>query len=140
MASYIDKVLIPGEQVLHRARISKWSLAPLIALGIVLLPVVVGLVFLVWAWIRYATTELAITNKRVIAKSGLIERKTIEMFIAKVESVQVDQGVLGRIFDFGTVTVSGTGIQSAPFTSIADPLLFRKNFMTAADTTAAKPA
>jgi uncharacterized membrane protein YdbT with pleckstrin-like domain len=138
MASYIDKVLIPGEQVVYRARISKWSLAPLIFFGILLLPIVVGLVLLVWAWIRYATTELAVTNKRVIAKTGLIRRKTVELFISKVESVQVDQGVLGRIFDFGTVTLTGTGVQSAPFKSIADPLQFRKLFMTAADSPAAR--
>lgn len=138
MASYIDKVLIPGEHVVYRARISKWSLAPLLFFGVLLLPVVIGLFLLIWAWIRYATTELAVTNKRVIAKTGLIQRKTVELFISKVESVQVDQGILGRIFDYGTVTLTGTGVQSAPFKSIADPLQFRKLFMTAADTPAAR--
>ena len=138
MASYVESVLIPGEQVVHLARVSKWSLAPMLFFGVLLLPVVIGLFLLLWAWIRYATTELAITNKRVIAKTGLIQRKTIEMFISKVESVQVDQGILGRMFDFGTVTLTGTGVQSAPFRSIADPLLFRKSFMSAADTPAAK--
>ena len=133
MASYIDKVLIGGEQVLYRARISRWSLAPLLLLGILLLPIGVGLIFLIWAWARYASTELAITNKRVIAKTGLIERKTVEMFIAKVESIQVEQSVLGRLLNYGTVVISGTGIHSAPFTSIADPLTLRKHFMTAAD-------
>lgn len=134
MASYIDKVLIGGEQILYRARISLWSLAPLLLLGVVLLPVGVGLIFLIWAWVRYASTELAVTNKRVIAKTGLIERKTIEMFIAKVESIQVEQSVLGRLLNYGTVVVSGTGVHSAPFKSIADPLTLRKHFMTAADT------
>jgi uncharacterized membrane protein YdbT with pleckstrin-like domain len=138
MASYVESVLIPGEQVVHRARISKWSLAPLLFFGVLLLPIGVGLILLVWAWIRYATTELAVTNKRVIAKTGLIQRKTVELFISKVESVQVDQGILGRIFDYGTVTLTGTGVQSAPFKSIADPLRFRKLFMTAADTPAAR--
>ncbi|HWA37027.1 MAG TPA: PH domain-containing protein [Burkholderiales bacterium] len=138
MASYVESVLIPGEQVVHRARISKWSLAPLLFFGVLLLPVGIGLVLLVWAWIRYATTELAVTNKRVIAKTGLIQRKTVELFISKVESVQVDQGILGRIFDYGTVTLTGTGVQSAPFKSIADPLRFRKLFMTAADSPAAR--
>jgi uncharacterized membrane protein YdbT with pleckstrin-like domain len=133
MASYIDKVLIGGEQVLYRARISRWSLAPLLLLGILLLPIAVGLIFLIWAWARYASTELAITNKRVIAKTGLIERKTVEMFIAKVESIQVEQSVLGRLLNYGTVVISGTGIHSAPFMSIADPLTLRKHFMTAAD-------
>lgn len=138
MASYIDEVLIPGEQIVYRARISKWSLAPLLFFGVVLLPIGIGLILLAWAWIRYATTELAITNKRVIAKTGLIQRRTVELFTSKVESVQVDQGVLGRLFNFGTVTLTGTGVQSAPFRSIADPLQFRKSFMTAADTPADK--
>jgi uncharacterized membrane protein YdbT with pleckstrin-like domain len=133
MASYIDKVLIDGEQVLYRARVSLWTLAPLLVLGVILLPIGVGLLFLIWAWARYASTELAITNKRVIAKTGLIRRKTVEMFIAKVESIQVEQSVLGRLLDYGTVVISGTGIHSAPFKGVADPLTLRKHFMTAAD-------
>lgn len=135
MASYIDQVLIKDEQVIYRGKISIVTLLPLILLGLITLPVFgLGLVFLIMAWIKYATTELAITNKRVIAKSGLIQRKTMEMFLSKIESVQVEQGILGRIFDYGTVTISGTGIHSAPFADMAAPLEFRKHFMAAADT------
>ncbi len=137
MASYIDQVLIQGEALIYRARISIVSLLPLILLGLVALPLFgLGLVFWIWAWIKYATTELAITNKRVIAKSGLIQRKTMEMFLNKIESVQVEQGVLARMFDYGTVTISGTGVSSAPFANIAAPLEFRKHFMAAADSQA----
>ena len=57
----------------------------------------------------------------------------VMMFIAKVESIQVEQSVLGRLLNYGTVVISGTGIHSAPFASIADPLTLRKHFMTAAD-------
>ena len=89
--------------------------------------------FWLWAWIVYTTTELAVTNKRVIAKTGLIQRRTIEMFLEKIESIQVDQSVLGRLFNFGSVVISGTGVHSAPFKSISDPLALRKNFMMAAD-------
>ena len=117
-----------------RPRISKWSLWPFILIGAVTLPLFgIGLLFWLWAWIIYATTELAITNKRVIAKTGLIQRRTIEMFLEKIESIQVDQGVLGRLFNFGSVVISGTGVHSAPFKSISDPLALRKNFMMAAD-------
>ena len=134
MSSYVDDVLINDERVMYRARISRWSLWPFILLGVVLLPAYgVGLLFWLWAWIVYATTELAITNKRVIAKTGLIQRRTIEMFLEKIESIQVDQSVLGRMFNFGSVVISGTGVHSAPFKSIADPLALRKNFMMAAD-------
>ena len=134
MASYIDQVLIPGEALVYRARISVISLMPLILLGLVTIWLVIGLVFWIMAWIKYATTELAITNKRVIAKSGLIQRKTMEMFLNKIESVQVEQGILGRMFDYGTVTLAGTGVNAAAFADIAKPLEFRKHFMAAADT------
>ncbi len=134
MSSYVDGVLISDEHVMYRARISLWSLWLPILLGVITLPLFgVGLLFWLWAWITYATTELAITNKRVIAKSGLIQRRTIEMFLEKIESIQVDQSVLGRLFDFGSVIISGTGVHSAPFRNISDPLALRKSFMMAAD-------
>jgi uncharacterized membrane protein YdbT with pleckstrin-like domain len=134
VSSYVDEVLINDERVMYRARISIWSLWPFILLGVILLPAYgIGLLFWLWAWIVYSTTELAITNKRVIAKTGLIERRTIEMFLEKIESIQVDQSVLGRLFNFGSVVISGTGVHSAPFKSISDPLSLRKNFMMAAD-------
>jgi uncharacterized membrane protein YdbT with pleckstrin-like domain len=134
MSSYVDDVLINDERVMYRARISIWSLWPFILVGVILLPAYgIGLLLWLWAWIVYSTTELAITNKRVIAKTGLIQRRTIEMFLEKIESIQVDQSVLGRLFNFGSVVISGTGVHSAPFKSISDPLSLRKNFMMAAD-------
>jgi uncharacterized membrane protein YdbT with pleckstrin-like domain len=153
MASYIDQVLINDERVIYRARLSKWSMWPqilfgalLVALsivglllwrqipfGVLFVPLFVGLVLWLWAWIVYATTELAITNKRVIAKTGMIERRTTEMFLEKIESIQVDQSILGRLFDFGSVVISGTGVHSAPFKNISDPLALRRSFMMAAD-------
>ena len=134
MSAYVDGVLINDERVMYRARISKWSLWPFIAFGALLLPLFgVGLLLWIWAWIIYATTELAITNKRVIAKTGLFQRRTIEIFLEKIESIQVDQSVFGRMFNFGSVVISGTGVHSAPFKNISDPLALRKNFMMAAD-------
>src|SRR4026209_2314172 len=106
MASYIDQVLINDGRVLYRARLSKWSLWPQILSGALLVPLFgIGLLLWLWAWILYATTELAITNKRVIAKTGLMQRRTIEMFLEKIESIQVDQIVLGRLFNVGSVVI-----------------------------------
>jgi len=134
VSSYIDAVLINDERVLYRARISMWSLWPYVLFGALLIPLFgVGLLLWLWAWIVFATTELAITNKRVIAKTGLMQRRTIEMFLEKIESIQVDQSVLGRLFNFGSVVISGTGVHSAPFKNISDPLALRRNFMMAAD-------
>ena len=97
MSSYVDDVLIKDEAVLYRAKLSAWSFFWWIVLGLLLLPAF-GLGLLLWiaAWIIYISTELAITNKRIIAKSGLIERKTMEMFLGKVESIQVDQSIADR--------------------------------------------
>jgi uncharacterized membrane protein YdbT with pleckstrin-like domain len=128
MASYVDRALIEGESVTYIGHISLWSLAHLIILGFLLLPVGVGLVFWLVAYIRYKTTELAVTNKRVIAKFGFISRHTVELNINKVESIQVIQSVLGRIFNFGSLIIAGTGSQQAPIPGISAPA-----FMAAQD-------
>lgn len=131
MASYIEGSLLSDETILHQGRISLWSMFPLIFFGVILTPVVFGLVLLVIAYIRYQTTELAITNKRVVVKTGLISRKIIEINIAKVESVEVAQSVLGRLFDFGSLSISGTGFNQAPIPNISDPMTFRKALIQA---------
>jgi uncharacterized membrane protein YdbT with pleckstrin-like domain len=134
MASYVDQNLLAGESVVRRSEVSLWSLAPRIALGVVLLPLAgLGLVFLVWAWILYKTTEFAVTDKRIIAKTGLISRNTVEMFLDKVESLHVEQSVMGRLFDFGTITIRGTGATEESFRNISTPLELRRQFMQAAD-------
>jgi uncharacterized membrane protein YdbT with pleckstrin-like domain len=129
MGSYVDSNLIKGEEVQYEGKTSIWSLLPKILLGLLLLPFL-GLGLLLWisAAITYYTTELAITNKRVVAKFGLIRRNTVEMNISKVESIQVDQGILGRIFNYGSVLVAGAGDPKAPIPGISNPLVFKKNF------------
>jgi uncharacterized membrane protein YdbT with pleckstrin-like domain len=134
MASYVESVLISGETVLHHGRVSLWPHAWKIVLGILLLPVVVGLGLLIWVLIIYKTTEIAITNKRIIAKFGFISRSTTEINLQKIESLQVDQGVMARIFGYGTIVVAGAGTPNLRIPGIADPLLFRKHFMEATDT------
>ena len=134
MASYIEGALVSGEQIVHTGRVSLWGLWHLIALGVLLLPAFgIGLIFLVIAYIRYKSTELAVTTKRIIVKSGFIRRQTVEINLSKAESIQVDQGILGRVFDFGTLVISGTGTSHAPLVGIAEPLAFRKAFIEAQD-------
>ena len=79
------------------------------------------------AFVRRATTELAVTDHRVIYKTGLLARHTIEMNRDKVESVDVDQTLIGRIFGYGTIIVRGTGGSLEPIRTIGDPLTFRSN-------------
>jgi uncharacterized membrane protein YdbT with pleckstrin-like domain len=129
--SYIDDSLIEGEKILHRARVSWWSQFWLVLLGILLLVVVIGLFFLVAAWIKVRSTEIAITNRRVIAKFGFIKRDTVEINLEKVEALKVEQGFLGRMLNYGTVFISGAGTSVAPIRDIADPLVFRRKFMEA---------
>ena len=93
--------------------------------------VVVGLFFLAYAWIRVRSTEIAITNRRVIAKFGFIDRHTVEINLEKVEALRVDQGVLGRMLNYGTIHITGAGTSVAPMPDIADPLVFRRKFMEA---------
>lgn len=141
MASYVDSVLIEGESVMHRGRVSLWPHAWKIVLGILLLPALgLGLVLLAWVWIIYSTTEIAITNKRIIAKFGFISRSTIEINLPKVESVQVDQSVMGRMLDYGTIIVAGAGTPNLSVPGAAAPLEFRKHFMEATDRLQARPA
>ena len=129
--SYIDESLVQGEVVVHRARVSWWSQFWLVFLGILTLVVVVGVVFLIWAWIRVRSTELAITNRRIIAKFGFVKRHTVEINLEKVEALKVEQGVWGRILNYGTIFISGSGSSVAPIPNIADPLVFRRKFMEA---------
>jgi uncharacterized membrane protein YdbT with pleckstrin-like domain len=92
----------------------------------------VAVVPLVKAWYQSWITEIAVTNRRVIYKKGLIRLKTNEMNMDKVESVQVDQSVLGRMFDFGTVKILGTGEGFEALQTIAGPIKLRNCIITGA--------
>lgn len=138
MSSYIRSALIGGEKVVYQARVSWLSQLPAIVIGLATLPFWgIGILFLLTAYIRYKTTELAFTNKRVIAKFGFISRKTVELNVIKVESVQVNQGIFGRILNYGTLVFSGAGNPQAPIPGISDPMSFRRSFMEFQDRKAA---
>jgi uncharacterized membrane protein YdbT with pleckstrin-like domain len=134
MASYVEQALTRGESVLHLGRTSWWSLSGYLVLGVVLLPVGVGLILLALAWVKQRSTELAVTNKRVITKFGFIQRDTVELNIQKVESVQVQQGIMGRMLAFGTIVIAGGGSPQAPVPGISDPMGFRRAFLEAQET------
>jgi len=84
----------------------------------------------VWLALRGAivmfTTEFAVTNRRIMAKRGFIRRHTLEILLSQVESVSVNQDVLGRVLNFGTVTVTGTGGTSESFRAIVNPVGVRR--------------
>jgi uncharacterized membrane protein YdbT with pleckstrin-like domain len=146
MASYVESVLAPGERVVHHAAISHWNYAFSYLVGIVCLGIaasalasnsqgrapiagaaaLIGLAIILIAAIRRATTELVLTDRRIIAKRGFIRRDTVEMNLGKVESLHVNQGLLGRLLDFGDVTVVGTGSSLEPLRGISQPLELRR--------------
>jgi uncharacterized membrane protein YdbT with pleckstrin-like domain len=144
--TYVDKNLIPGEFVVYRGSLTRlpyaWSLAAA-ALAIaaavfrndipgrhhwVVPEVLAVLAVLAWLWarIRITSAEFAVTNRRVMIKLGVVQRRTVETMLRKAEGVAVDQGLAGRIFDFGTITVTGTGGTRETFEDIAAPLEFRR--------------
>jgi uncharacterized membrane protein YdbT with pleckstrin-like domain len=147
--SYVDSQLLPSETVLYRARLHR-SLytVPFIfgalALAMIVfamsqhqfwwvvlsLAVIAGVTFVV-SWLRSASSEFAVTDKRVIIKVGWIRRRTLETMLAKVEGVGVDQSLTGRLLGFGTIVVTGTGGTKEEFDRIADPLEFRRQVQAA---------
>lgn len=88
--------------------------------------VVVAVYRLLKAWSRMRCTELAVTSQRVMAKFGWIRRRTVEINHNMVEGITVDQGLMGRLFDFGTLTIRGAGGGQTPIPTIAHPLEFRR--------------
>jgi uncharacterized membrane protein YdbT with pleckstrin-like domain len=148
---YVRKVLQPGETLVYEATLSWIGYLPgLLVLVTALIMFVVGgelfgwplwvdivaglvALFGLWllgaAWFERWTTEVAITDRRIIHKTGFIRRNTIEMSVEKVESVDVKQSLLGRIFDYGDVIVRGTGAGLAPLTKIDSPLTFRSKLI-----------
>ncbi|MEJ0070686.1 MAG: PH domain-containing protein [Pseudomonadota bacterium] len=109
------------------ALIASWQI-PDIEIGAQLLAAILfvfGIVVFLHAWIIRATTEVVVTDRRIIHKRGVISRHTEEMNITKVETVDVDQGIWGRILGYGTLIVRGTGGSWEPLRRLASPLQIR---------------
>jgi uncharacterized membrane protein YdbT with pleckstrin-like domain len=149
MSKYIDDSLNAGETVRYTARVSLWrySFHFLIgaALALISLRGLVGatqwlhsvstalLVVLVSPFIARSATELVITNKRLIAKYGLVTTHSIEIRFDKIETVRVSQGLLGRILNYGDIIVTGTGSTFDPIRGIAGAARFRTELNQAMD-------
>jgi uncharacterized membrane protein YdbT with pleckstrin-like domain len=155
--NYVRRVLQPGERIIYESRLHPVIFTRAVLAGIICLVLIVSAMYeaasqtqylslALWiaaaifgvlaawvglhAYIRRATTEFAVTDQRVIYKIGLLGRHTLEMNRAKVESVDVDQSILGRLFDYGTIIVRGTGGSLEPIRRIAAPLTFRSHITT----------
>ena len=139
---YIEANLLPGETVVQRARLHwivflKAIVVVVLGLGLYFLqPIVggvvagIGLLMAVPPWLERVTSEFGVTSKRVIIKVGLVQRRTLELLIRQVEAISVDQSLTGRILNFGTITLSGTGGVRETFHNISNPLEFRRSIQS----------
>lgn len=135
--SYLERTISGDETIEYTAK-THWIVYVLPVLFIPLYGI--GLLFLLFAWLYTISTDLGVTNKRVIGKWGFISRRTIEQRLDKIEGVQVHQGIVGRILDYGTIIVTGTGGSGTPIPNIAQPLEFRAAVNAAMDSAHSVPA
>jgi uncharacterized membrane protein YdbT with pleckstrin-like domain len=125
-------IYIPGVGFLILAVVAYWVgtrevSAYSLWTGIAAVLAIVAAILLFSAWFRRYTTEIAVTNRRIIYKRGFISRRTIEMQMDKVESVDVDQTIWGRIFGYGDITIRGVGVGIEPLKNIDAPIEFRNH-------------
>lgn len=144
--SYVKKDLIPGEKLIYETGLH-WSVLvwPVIiavivtASGVVCVLqkdtdflyagaalLVVALVIVGVAMFRRSAVEMAVTNRRVIIKTGIASRRSLEIMLAKVESIGIEESAMGRMLGYGTLTIHGTGGTPEPFSRIAHPSEFRR--------------
>jgi uncharacterized membrane protein YdbT with pleckstrin-like domain len=141
--TYAESVLQPGEKIIIAERLHwivyaspilttsigisllafEWLGGGSVVLGALIL--IIGILTLVRAWFNRWITEFAVTTRRVIYKKGFISRHTSEMNMDKVESVDVSQSLLGRVLDFGSIHVLGTGQGIEHLHRIGAPLKLR---------------
>ncbi len=118
MGSYVNGHLIKDESVVYETKyhwVIFFTLKSLFTLTI-------------YAWLKRWLSEFVITNRRVVIKEGFIARKTFEMNLSKIETVNVDQSIMGRILNYGSITIIGTGGTTETFPDIAHPMTFKRRF------------
>jgi uncharacterized membrane protein YdbT with pleckstrin-like domain len=146
---YIDDNLVAGEKVMYRAHLH-WVIYIPVVFALLLLSAM-GVAFraaentkdiawlffvlaplpLIKPYLLHRFSEFAVTDKRVLVKTGILQRHTLETLLTKVENMSVDQSLWGRLFNYGTITVTGTGGTKEQFERIAAPLEFRKQIQAA---------
>jgi uncharacterized membrane protein YdbT with pleckstrin-like domain len=155
--SYIDSNLLEGERVVFRTRVH-WLLfvAPVLFTAVVLLPAAwflangtwsnlkwvplgLGLLFLLGAFIKRQSSDFAVTNKRVMMKTGVFNTRSIELLLSKIEAITVVQSFIGRILGYGDIVVTGSGGTKETFSRIQSPLEFRRAVQSVTDTRTTPP-
>jgi uncharacterized membrane protein YdbT with pleckstrin-like domain len=143
---YIERILQPGEKLLYTGTLHWVVYVPAIVLAVIAIALLTQVrqgstgeawlagsvvlwlaagVFFFSAWFRRWTTEIDVTDRRVVYKRGFVRRHTVEMNMDKVESVDVDQSIMGRVLNYGDVTINGTGEGWETLHKIGAPLDLR---------------
>lgn len=168
--SYIEASLVPGETVVYQTRLHWIVMLRHILLALLLLAgsgallsyllnhprlvntsehlaeggaaalLVCGIVAIFAGVVRRNATEMAVTTRRVVVKQGLVNRKTIEMLLNKIETIEVSEPMVGRMLGYGSITMVGTGGTSEPFHKISHPLQFRSEVQQQLERLSAGPA
>ena len=133
--AYLDNILTQEEQILFRGSIHPifiFNYAAL-SLGILLLGLFINPILLAFLPISllmlhpYWTTDVMITNKRLMYKQGLLARNTQEIYLNKIESMSIIQGIGGRMLDYGTLRIHGVGIGEMDLPqNLENPMAFKK--------------
>ena len=144
--SYFKEVMQPGEQVLYDKNLhwivylrASFLAIPLVVVGgffgvagnvPALAAAIIGAIALyIHAWVKTISTEVVVTDKRVILKTGILIRSTMEMNMNKVETVDVIQSIMGRIFGYGTIIIRGTGSSYEPLRDVDAPIELRNSII-----------
>ena len=124
---YIEQSLSTGEKIEGLFKLHWVAWIPMVIWIILAIPTLgITLILAVYEYLRLKFREQGVTNKRVILKKGIISRRTEEMKLTSIETVEINQGILGRIFGFGTVKVTGRGISDLMFKRIDDPMAVKR--------------
>jgi uncharacterized membrane protein YdbT with pleckstrin-like domain len=119
--SYLEESLAPGETIVARFELH-WTAKGRLILGIILIPLVIGIFITIYEWLRLRAIELGVTTHRVVRKTGIISRETDEIRLSAIETVDLSQSMWGRLLGFGDVRVTGRGESSMLLNRVADPV------------------
>ena len=128
--SYLDESLGPDEKIVARFALH-WTAKGRLILGIVLIPVIVGIPLAIYEWLRLRAIELGVTTHRVVRKMGIVGRETEEVRLSAIETVDLHQTAWGRLLGYGNVQVTGRGESSLLFERLVDPVGVKRSIEAA---------
>ncbi len=133
--SYVESSLTGDEKILYQAKISWWkifwpvfwTLATFFCLSIFTIP------WLIISCLHVTSTEFAVTDRKILAKWGIFSRFTIDQRLSKIDSVSVTQGIGGRLFGYGSVSIRGSGMSFTPLNYVFDPMSLKRSIEQATE-------